>query len=52
MSDDAFYSPTHRPSPARTPRPLEHLWSLWKNGHRKDCGLYFPSQRSKSSFVM
>jgi hypothetical protein len=25
----------------RRPRPLEHVWSLWKNGHRRDCGLYF-----------
>jgi hypothetical protein len=41
MSDDAFYSPTYRPPPPRQPRPLEHVWSLWKNGHRKDCGLYF-----------
>jgi hypothetical protein len=32
---------TYRPSPPRQPRPLEHVWSLWKNGHRKDCGLYF-----------
>jgi hypothetical protein len=41
MSDDAFYSPTYRPPPPRQPRPLEHVWSLWKNGRRKDCGLYF-----------
>jgi hypothetical protein len=26
---------------APTPAALEHIWSLWKNGHRKDCGLYF-----------
>ena len=27
---------------AADPRwPLEHIWSLWKNGHRQDCGLFF-----------
>jgi hypothetical protein len=42
MSDDEpFYSPTYRPPPPRQPRPLEHVWSLWKNGRRTDCGLYF-----------
>jgi hypothetical protein len=29
------------PRPARKPRPPEHIWSLWKNGRRMDCGLYF-----------
>jgi hypothetical protein len=23
------------------PRPAEHAGSLWKNGRRMDCGLYF-----------
>jgi hypothetical protein len=41
VPDDAFYSPTYRLPPPRQPRPLEHVWSLWKNGRRKDCGLYF-----------
>jgi hypothetical protein len=30
-----------RAPPARVPQPHEYVWSLWKDGHRKDCGLYF-----------
>ena len=32
----------HVPTATTTqPRLIEHVWSLWRNGHRKDCGLYY-----------
>jgi len=32
MADDPFYSPSHKPSPPRVPRPGDPLWSVRANG--------------------
>ena len=32
VPDDQFYSPSHKATPSRTPRPGEPLWSFRKDG--------------------
>jgi hypothetical protein len=41
VSDDAFYSPTRKPVPARVPRPGEPLWTLRHAGVTWSCELRF-----------
>ena len=41
VSDEAFYSPRHKPPPEAESSPGEPVWTLRKNAHRVDCTLKF-----------